>query len=172
MSNGYRKEKKKPFDISLLGQLPYAPGMIEPLQSNTPAVGTLIPNITVNIPWASDVRNLPIAPSGYPPSFVLQWLEHVTEPIKERYKETIFYPDDPADERMGLAFAVGINLIGLGVSRVNPVAGTIILGIPDILVAYPIGVAASNIYQSLEGDTPTDKSFRFWLPKSMRNMPF
>jgi len=168
---GYQKEKKKPFDVSLLGQLPYAPGMIEPMQGVNPSMG--VSNRNMDFPlWVGDIRHLTTVPVGYPPPFVQLWLEEVTEPIREEYRKSIFSVNDPADHRMGLLFAAGINLVGLGVSRINPAAGGLILAIPDVFVAYPVGVAASNIYQSLEGDTPSDKAFRFWLPKSLRNMPF
>jgi len=144
--------------------------MMEPMQGVNPSMG--VPNRNIDVPFRMDIRHLPTITTGYPPSFVQLWLEDITEPIQERYRKSVFYADDPADHRMGLIFAAGINLVGLGVSRVNPAAGTIILAIPDVLVAYPVGVAASNVFQSLEGDTPTDKAFRFWLPKSIRNMPF
>jgi len=36
MYNGYQKEKKKPFDVSLLGERPYVPGTMEPIQGVNP----------------------------------------------------------------------------------------------------------------------------------------
>jgi len=165
-----KKKKKKPFDVSLLGQLPYSPGMMEPIQGINPIQG--VPNRNSDIPFRVDIRNIPTVTTGYPPPFVQLWLEDVTEPLTERYRKSIFYPDDPADNRMGLIFASGINLIGLGLSRVNPAAGAIVLAIPDVLVAYPVGVAASNLYQDLPGETLIDKLFRLGLPRSMKGMPF
>jgi len=178
-----KKKKKKGIDPSLIAPFPFLPGMMEPIQGLDPV--QVVPNRNLDVPFMVDIRHLPTVPTGHPPPFVVRWVKEVDwlemiigqrarDWVYERYTKSIFYADDPEDLQRGLALAGGLSAIGGALWLYPPTrpAGLIILGIPDIFVAIPVGIAASNIYQDLEGKTPSDKAFRFGLPKSIKGMPF
>lgn len=80
--------------------------------------------------------------------------------VIEQYEKSIFYPDDAADLRVGFGLAIALNLVGGALWLFPPTKplGYLIMAVPDYLVAIPLGVAASNIYQGTEPIKPLWKS--------------
>jgi len=139
-----KKKKKKIYGP--FSSFHFVPGTTTVIQENVPAMGTQISNPDFPMMAVFDIRGDPLGiPQDMPPSLVFMWL-------REQYTSSIFYPDDPADIRMGIGFAVVLNIVG-GILWFFPPtkpAGTVVLAIPDYLVAIPLGIAASNLYQQAD----------------------
>jgi len=145
-----KKKKKKiygPFSF-----IPYVPGMMAPVQAVPPMQGVRNQNREVPslLDAASDVRGLQEFPDPrrtpyYTDPILNEW-------VIEQYEKSIFYPDDPADLRVGFGLAIGLNIIGGALWLYPPTKplGTAIMAVPDYLVAIPLGVAASNLYQQAD----------------------